>query len=250
ESIAEYDEQLLDDYLHEKPYTAEDLRRALRNGTLQGKITPVLCGSAFKNKGVQKLLDAVVDFLPSPVDMPPVQGQELQTFKHVTRKPSDDEPFSALAFKIATDPHVGKLTFFRVYSGSVKTGDSVLNAASGRRERIGRLLQMHANKRDEIKEVYAGDIAAGIGLKGVTTGNTPCDQGYPLALESMHFPEPVVDVAIEPKSKVDEEKMADALARLAEEDPTFRVRTDEETSQTVISGMGELHLEIIVDRML
>jgi elongation factor G len=250
ESIAEYDEQLLDDYLHEKPYTSDDLRRALRNGTIQGAITPVLCGSAFKNKGVQPLLDAVVEFLPSPVDMPPVQGQELKTFAHVTRKPSDDEPFSALAFKIATDPYVGKLTFFRVYSGTVKTGDSVLNAATGRNERIGRLVQMHANKREEISEVYAGDIAAGIGFKKVTTGHTLCDPQYPIALESMHFPEPVVDVAIEPKSKVDEEKLANALQRLSEEDPTFRVRTEEETGQTVISGMGELHLEILVDRMM
>ncbi len=250
EAIAEFDEQLLDDYLHEKPYTAADLKRALRNGTLQGRITPVLCGSAFKNKGVQPLLDAVVDLLPAPVDKPPVQGQELKTFAHVTRKPSDDEPFSALAFKIATDPYVGKLTFFRVYSGTVKTGDAVINAATGRSERIGRLVQMHANKREEISEVYAGDIAAGIGFKKVTTGNTLCDPHYPIALESMHFPEPVVDVAIEPKSKADEEKLANALQRLSEEDPTFRVRTDEETSQTVISGMGELHLEILVDRMM
>jgi len=250
ESVAEFDEQLLDDYLHEKPYTTEDLRRALRNGTLAGVINPVLCGSAFKNKGVQRLLDAVVEFLPSPVDKPPVQGQELKTFEHVSRRPSDDEPFSGLAFKIATDPHVGKLTFFRVYSGIVRTGDAVLNAATSRRERVGRLLQMHANKREEIKEVYAGDIAAVIGLKGVTTGNTLCDVDYPLALEAMHFPEPVVDVAIEPKSKIDEEKMSEALQRLSEEDPTFRVRTDDETAQTVISGMGELHLEIIVDRML
>jgi elongation factor G len=250
ESIAEFDEQLLDDYLHEKPYTADDLRRALRNGTIQGKITPVLCGSAFKNKGVQPLLDAVVDFLPAPVDKPPVQGQELKTFAHVTRKPSDDEPFAALAFKIATDKYVGKLTFFRVYSGTVQTGDTVLNAATGRTERIGRLVQMHANKREEISEVYAGDIAAGIGFKKLTTGNTLCDESYPIALESMHFPEPVVDVAIEPKSKADEEKLGNALQRLSEEDPTFRVRTDEETSQTVISGMGELHLEILVDRML
>ena len=249
ESIAEYDEQLLDDYLHEKPYTPDDLRRALRNGTIASKITPVLCGSAFKNKGVQPLLDAVVEFLPAPVDMPPVQGQELKTFAHVSRKPSDDEPFSALAFKIATDPYVGKLTFFRVYSGTVKTGDSVINAATGRTERIGRLVQMHANKREEISEVHAGDIAAGIGFKKVTTGQTLCDPQYPIALESMHFPEPVVDVAIEPKSKVDEEKLGNALQRLAEEDPTFRVRTDDETSQTVISGMGELHLEVLVDRM-
>jgi elongation factor G len=250
ESIAEFDEQLLDDYLHEKPYTSADLKRALRAGTIQGKINPVLCGSAFKNKGVQPLLDAIVEFLPSPVDKPPVEGQELKTFAHVTRKPTDDEPFSALAFKIATDPFVGKLTFFRVYSGTVKTGDSVINATTGRTERIGRLVQMHANKREEISEVYAGDIAGGIGFKKVTTGHTLCDPQYPIALESMHFPEPVVDVAIEPKSKADEEKLSTALQRLSEEDPTFRVRTDEETSQTVISGMGELHLEILVDRML
>jgi elongation factor G len=250
EAIAEFDEQLLDDYLHEKPYTADDLRRALRKGTLTGVINPVLCGSAFKNKGVQRLLDAVVEFLPSPLDKPPIQGQDLKTFEHIVRRPADDQPFSALAFKIATDPHVGKLTFFRVYSGKVQTGDSMLNAATGRKERIGRLLQMHANKREEIKDVEAGDIAAAIGLKGVTTGNTLCDLDHPIALEAMHFPEPVVDVAIEPKSKADEEKMSEALQRLSEEDPTFRVRSDEETAQTVISGMGELHLEIIVDRML
>jgi elongation factor G len=250
ESIAEFDEQLLDDYLHERPYTTEDLRRALRNGTVAGAINPVLCGSAFKNKGVQRLLDAVVDLLPSPVEKPPVQGHTLDTFEHVSRRPMDDEPFAALAFKIMTDPYVGKLTFFRVYSGSVKTGDQVLNAATGRQERIGRLVQMHANKREEINEVYAGDIAAGIGFKKVSTGMTLCDPEYPIALEAMTFPEPVVDVAIEPKSKADEEKLSNALQRLSEEDPTFRVRTDEETSQTVISGMGELHLEILVDRMM
>jgi elongation factor G len=224
--------------------------RALRRGTVQGSIHPVLCGSAFKNKGVQRLLDAVVDYLPSPLEKPPVEGHTADTFEHVTRKPSDDEPFSALAFKIMTDPYVGKLTFFRVYSGSIKTGDPILNAATGNKERIGRLVQMHANKREEISEVYAGDIAAGIGMKRVTTGNTLCDPQYPIALEAMHFPEPVVDVAIEPKSRVDEEKLSNALQRLAEEDPTFRVRTDDETAQTVISGMGELHLEILVDRML
>ena len=250
ESVAEHDEQLLDDYLHERPFTVDDVRRAIRKGTLAGTIQPVLCGSAFKNKGVQRLLDAVVEYLPSPLDMPPVQGHTLDTFEHVSRRPSDDEPFAALAFKIMTDPYVGKLTFFRVYSGSVKTGDGVLNAASGRKERIGRLVQMHANKREEISEVSAGDIAAGIGFKGVSTGNTLCDPGYPIALEAMTFPEPVVDVAIEPRSKADEEKLANALQRLSEEDPTFRVRTDEETAQTVISGMGELHLEIIVDRMM
>jgi elongation factor G len=250
DSIAEYDEQLLDDYLHEKPYTPEDLRRALRNGTTSGHITPVLCGSAFKNKGVQGLLDAVVDYLPSPLDVPPIEGHHTQTFEHITRKPSDDEPFSALAFKIMTDPHVGRLTFFRVYSGSVKKGNQVLNAATGNKERIGRIVQMHANKREEIDEVYAGDIAAGIGFKRVTTGTTLCDPRYPIVLEAMQFPEPVVDVAIEPKSRADEERLGNALARLSEEDPTFRVHTDEETNQTIISGMGELHLEVLVDRML
>jgi len=250
ETVAEYDEQLLDDYLHERPFGPEDVRRAVRKGTLSGHLHPVLCGSAFKNKGVQRLLDAVVDLLPSPLDMPPVEGHTADTFEHVTRKPSDDEPFAALAFKIMTDPYVGKLTFFRVYSGSIKTGDQMLNAATGHKERIGRLVQMHANKREEISEVYAGDIAAGLGMKRVTTGNTLCDPEYPIALEAMSFPEPVVDVAIEPKSKADEEKLANALQRLSEEDPTFRVRTEEETGQTVISGMGELHLEILVDRMM
>src|SRR5580765_4041951 len=249
EAIAEHDEQLLDDYLHEKPYTSDDMRRALRKGTVGGHLNPVLCGSAFKHKGVQKLLDAVVDFLPAPPEMPPVEGHTTDTFEHVSRRPTDDEPFSALAFKIMTDPYVGKLTFFRVYSGSVKTGDQVLNATTGNKERIGRLVQMHANKREEITEVFAGDIAAGIGFKKVTTGHTLCALDHAIVLEAMTFPEPVVDVAIEPKSKADEEKMSVALQRLSEEDPTFRVRTDEETAQTVISGMGELHLEIIGDRM-
>jgi elongation factor G len=249
EAIAEYDEQLLDDYLHERPYTSEDLRRALRKGTLGGHVNPVLCGSAFKNKGVQRLLDAVVDFLPSPSDMPPVKGTDLQDFHHFERKATDQEHFAALAFKIMTDPHTGKLTFFRVYSGTLRTGDQVLNAATGRKERIGRLVQMHANKREEISEVYAGDIAAAIGLKQVTTGTTLSDPDHAIVLEAMRFPEPVVDVAIEPKTKADEEKLATALQRLSEEDPTFRVHTDEETAQTIISGMGELHLEIIVDRM-
>jgi elongation factor G len=208
-----------------------------------------MCGSAFKNKGVQKLLDAVVDFLPSPLDKPAITGHDTRTFEHLERTPQDDAPFSALAFKIMTDPYVGKLTFFRVYSGKCSTGDGVLNSSTGNRERIGRLVQMHANKREEITELFAGDIAAGIGFKKVTTGHTLCSQDSPIILEAMTFPEPVVDVAIEPKSKADEEKMGVALQRLSEEDPTFRVRTDEETSQTVISGMGELHLEIIVDRM-
>ncbi len=249
ESVAEFDEQLLDDYLHEKPYTSEDLRRAIRKGTLAGVINPVMCGSAFKNKGVQRLLDAVVDYLPSPLDKPAIKGHDASSFEHIERHPKDTDPFSALAFKIMTDPYVGKLTFFRVYSGKCATGDSVLNATTGNRERIGRLVQMHANKREEITEVLCGDIAAGIGFKRVTTGHTLCAMDHAIVLEAMTFPEPVVDVAIEPKSKVDEEKMGVALQRLAEEDPTFRVRTDEETAQTVISGMGELHLEIIVDRM-
>jgi len=250
ETVAEYDEQLLDDYLHEKPYTKEDLMRAIRSGTLQGAIQPVLAGSAFKNKGVQRLMDAVVDYLPSPLEMPSVEGHHMQTFEHLVRKASDDEPFSALAFKIMTDPYVGKLTFFRVYSGSTGTGAQVVNSSTGNKERIGRLVQMHANKREEVNEVYAGDIAAAIGMKRVTTGSTLSDPNYPITLEAMTFPEPVVDVAIEPKSKADEEKLANALARLSEEDPTFRIRTDEETGQTVISGMGELHLEVLVDRML
>ena len=249
EAVAEYDEQLLDDYLHERPYTADDLRRAIRKGTVAGVMNPVMCGSAFKNKGVQKLLDAVVDFLPSPLDKPPIKGHDAGSFAHVERHPDDKDAFSALAFKIMTDPYVGRLTFFRVYSGRCETGDSVLNATTGNKERIGRLVQMHANKREEITEVLCGDIAAGIGFKKVTTGHTLCALDSPIVLEAMTFPEPVVDVAIEPKSKVDEEKMGVALQRLAEEDPTFRVRTDDETSQTVISGMGELHLEIIVDRM-
>jgi elongation factor G len=249
ESVAEFDEQLLDDYLHEKPYTADDLRRAIRKGTLSGAINPVMCGSAFKNKGVQKLLDAVVDFLPSPLDKPSIKGHDASSFEHLERHPNDKDPFSALAFKIMTDPYVGKLTFFRVYSGVCKTGDTVLNATTGNKERFGRMVQMHANKREEINEVFAGDIAAGIGFKKVTTGHTLCALDHPIVLEAMTFPEPVVDVAIEPKSKADEEKMSVALQRLSEEDPTFRVRTDEETAQTVISGMGELHLEIIVDRM-
>src|SRR5438046_2200886 len=237
EAIAEYDEQLLDDYLHEKPYTSDDMKRALRAGTIAGHINPVLCGSAFKNKGVQKLLDAVVDYLPSPLDKPAIKGHDAKSFEHIERHPSDTDPFSALAFKIMTDPYVGKLTFFRVYSGKCSTGDSVLNATTGNRERIGRLVQMHANKREEITEVLCGDIAAGIGFKKVTTGHTLCALDHAIVLEAMTFPEPVVDVAIEPKSKVDEEKMSVALQRLSEEDPTFRVRTDEETAQTVISGM-------------
>src|SRR5881396_3726094 len=250
ESIAEFDEQLLDDYLHEKPYTPADLRRAVRSGTISGKITPILCGSAFKNKGVQPLLDAVVDFLPAPVDKPPVGGQELKTFEHVSRRPADDEPFSALAFKIATDPFVGKLTFFRVYSGTLKAGSYVYNPVKDKKERIGRILQMHANHREEIDIVYAGDIAAAVGLKDTFTGDTLADPDHPIILESITFPEPVIEVKIEPKTKADQDKLALALQRLAEEDPTFRVKTDPETSETLIAGMGELHLDVLVDRMI
>jgi len=249
EAVAEFDDALLERYLQGRPCGPEELRRGLRQGTLQGAVQPVLCGSAYRNKGVQPLMDAVVDYLPSPLDVPPVQGHTTDTWERTSRQPRDDEPFAALAFKIMTDPYVGKLTFFRVYSGAVRTGDQVLNAATGRTERIGRLLQMHANKQEQIDEVFAGDIAAGIGFKKVSTGHTLCDPDHPIALEAMTFPEPVVDVAIEPRSKADEEKLATALQRLSDEDPTFRVRTEEETAQTVISGMGELHLEILVDRM-
>jgi elongation factor G len=250
EAVAEFDDEVLHKYLEGQDPTTDELKGLIRKATLAGRINPVLLGSAFKNKGVQKLLDAVVEYLPAPVDVLPVEGHDPYTTEHVTRRPSDDEPFAALAFKIMTDPYVGKLTFFRVYSGKITTGSGVINANRRSNERIGRLVQMHANKREEISEVYCGDIAAAIGLKRVTTGETLCDPDYPVALETMHFPEPVIHVAIEPKSKVDEEKMATALGRLSEEDPTFRVRTDEETSQTIIAGMGELHLEIIVDRML
>ncbi|MBI2901524.1 MAG: elongation factor G [Planctomycetes bacterium] len=249
EGVAEFDERLLDDYLHDRPCRPEDLMNAIRRGTLAGQIHPVLCGSAFKNKGIQKLLDAVVDFLPSPDDVLPVKGHDLQTFAHLERKPSDDEPFAALAFKIMTDPYVGKLTYFRVYSGRVVTGTTVFNAATGRNERIGRLVQMHANKRLEIEEVCTGDIAAGIGFKRVATGHTLCDPDHKLALESMHFPEPVVSVVIEPKSSADKDKLDDTLRRLAKDDPTFRITADAETGQVLIHTMGELHAEILLYRI-
>jgi len=251
EAIAEFDEDLLHRYLEGEPYTAEDVRRALRKGTVAGRIQPVLLGSAFKNKGVQQLLDAVIEYLPSPLDVPPIEGTNPKTLEHgVARRAADDEPFAALAFKIMNDPYVGKLTFFRVYSGTTKQGNAVLSSRRGSRERVGRLVMMHANKREEISEVFTGDIAAAIGLKNVSTGDTLSDESYPITLEAMKFPEPVISVAIEPKSKADEERLATALQRLSEEDPTFRVRTDEETAQTIISGMGELHLEILVDRMV
>jgi elongation factor G len=250
EAVAEVDEGVMERYLEGKEIDESDLRTAIRKACLNLKLVPVLCGAAFRNKGVQPLLDAVVDYLPSPLDVPPVLGKDPNSHKEVTRPPSDDAPFSALAFKIMTDPFVGALTFFRVYSGYLSSGSSVYNSTKGKRERIGRLLKMHANKREEIKEVYAGDIAAAVGLRNTTTGDTLCHELHPIILESIDFPEPVISIAIEPKSKPDQEKLGLSLQRLAMEDPSFRVRTDEETGQTIISGMGELHLEIIVDRLL
>ena len=248
EKVAELDEELMMKYLEGESITAEELKRVLRKGVCEGKIFPVLCGSSYKNKGVQLLLDAVVDYLPAPTDIPDVRGH-LEDGSEATRKSSDEEPFAALAFKIMSDPFVGKLTFFRVYSGTLSSGTYVLNSTKGKRERIGRLLQMHANHREEIDQVFAGDIAAAVGLKDTTTGDTLCDEKHPIVLESMQFPDPVISVAVEPKTKADQERMSQALSRLAEEDPTFRYYTDEETGQTIIQGMGELHLEIIVDRM-
>ncbi|MEW6118510.1 MAG: elongation factor G [Pseudomonadota bacterium] len=248
EAAAESSEDLMNKYLEEGDLSEADILAGLRARTIASEIVPMMCGSAFKNKGVQAMLDKVVELMPSPVDIPPVEG-ELEDGSTASRKASDDEKFSALAFKIATDPYVGQLIFFRVYSGVVNSGDTIYNPVKGRKERIGRILQMHANNREEIKEVRAGDIAAAVGLKDVTTGDTLCDLGSPITLERMEFPEPVIHVAVEPKSKADQEKMGLALGRLAQEDPSFRVRTDEESGQTIISGMGELHLEIIVDRM-
>jgi elongation factor G len=237
-------------YLDGQPLTVDEIRRGLRTRAIKNEIVPMLCGSAFKNKGVQMMLDAVIHYMPSPVDIPPVKGiADDKAETPIDRKPSDEEPFAALAFKIMTDPFVGSLTFFRVYSGVIATGDSIYNPIKGRKDRIGRILQMHANQREEIKEVRAGDIAAAVGLKDVTTGETICDLEKVITLEKMVFPEPVISVAVEPKTKVDQEKMGMALQRLAQEDPSFRVHTDQESSQTIISGMGELHLEIIVDRM-
>jgi elongation factor G len=250
EAVVEHDDAVLHKYLEEHELTEDEIRLVLRKATIAGKVVPVLCGAAFKNKGVQALLDAVVDYLPSPLDIPPVQGHlPHRDATHAVRRASDDEPFAALAFKIMTDPYVGKLTFFRVYSGVLTAGSYVYNSTKGKRERVGRLLQMHANKREEIDEVRAGDIAAAIGLKDTKTGDTLCDETHPIILEAMRFPEPVISVAIEPKTKADQDKLGAALAKLSEEDPTFRVHTDAETGQTIISGMGELHLEILVDRM-
>jgi elongation factor G len=250
ESVAEFHDPLMEKYLDGKEPEESEIHTALRNGTLAVKIVPVLCGAAFKNKGVQPLLDAVVRYLPSPLDVPDVQGVDPKSEKTITRKTSDDAPFSALAFKIQSDAYVGKLTYFRVYSGSLESGTHVLNTREGKKERIGRILQMHANKREERDAVYAGDIAAAVGLRFTKTGDTLCDPKHPVALESMIFPEPVIFIAIEPKTKADDDRLMESLQSLMDEDPTFRVRMDEETGQTIIAGMGELHLEIIADRLL
>jgi len=250
EYIAEHDDVVLRKYVQEHALSAEELRASIRRSTIALKLVPVLAGSSFKNKGVQPLLDAIVDFLPSPVDVPPVEGLSLDRSEAVLRRASDDQPFAGLAFKIMSDPHVGHLTYIRVYSGVLKAGSYAFNSTKGTRERVGRLLRMHANKREEIEAIYAGDIAACVGLKSVTTGDTLCDEDKPVVLESIEFPAPVISVAIEPKTKADQDKLGNALGKLTQEDPTFRVHTDPDTGQTLISGMGELHLEIIVDRMM
>ncbi len=251
EAVADFDDNVMHKYLEEQDITEEEIRAGLRRGTVAGVLVPVLCGAALRNRGVQPILDAVVDYLPSPADVPAVEGKDPKTGALQVREHDDDEPFSALAFKIQMDPQgVGKLTFFRVYSGRLKAGSSVLNASTGKRERIGRILRMHAIRREDVDEVFTGDIAAAVGLKSTTTGDTLCDEAHPILLESITFPEPVISVAIEPKTKADQEKLGMALQRLSEEDPTFKVHTDEETGQTIIEGMGELHLEIIIDRLL
>jgi elongation factor G len=250
ETIADMDDRLIEKYVGGGEVTREEIMAALRKGTVAIKFVPVLCGAAFKNKGIQQLLDAVVNYLPSPVDIPPVHGTGLDGKKPLTRKASDSEPFSALVFKIMTDPFVGQLAFFRVYSGQLKTGLSVYNPRKDSTERVGRLLKMHANKREEIKEVLCGDIAAAVGLRNVSTGDTICDKSAPIVLENIEFPAPVIAVAIEPKTKADQEKLGMALDKLIREDPTFKVHTDQDTGQTIISGMGELHIEILVDRMV
>jgi len=251
EAVADFDDNVMHKYLEEQDISEEEIRAGLRRGTVAGILVPVLCGAALRNRGVQPILDAVVDYLPSPADVPAVEGKDPKTGELRVREHEDDEPFSALAFKIQMDPQgVGKLTFFRVYSGRLKSGSSVLNASTGRRERIGRILRMHAIRREDVDDVFTGDIAAAVGLKATTTGDTLCDEAHPILLESITFPEPVISVAIEPKTKADQEKLGMALQRLSEEDPTFRVHTDDETGQTIIEGMGELHLEIIIDRLL
>src|SRR5205814_280988 len=250
ESLADIDDEIAHSYLEEHEIDPDRIVTALRAGTLAARIMPVLCGSALKNKGIQPMLDAVLDFLPSPLDVPPVTGIDPRSGEEVVRNCDESEPFSALAFKIAADPFVGKLAFFRVYSGTLKAGSYVLNPTKGKKERIGRILQLHANHREEIDEVYAGDIAAAVGLKDTFTGDTLTDPDHPVVLESMTFPEPVIEVKIEPKTKADQDKLGIALQRLAEEDPTFRVHTDPESSETLIAGMGELHLDVLVDRMI
>ncbi len=250
DAVSMFDDEIMELYLEGKEIPTAKIRAAIRQATCAVEMVPVTCGSSYRNKGVQKLLDAIVDYMPAPTDVPAIKGVNPKTDEEEERKSSDDEPFAALAFKIMTDPYVGRLSFFRVYSGTLTTGSSVLNATKGKRERMGRILQMHANHREDIESVYSGDIAAVVGLKNTTTGDTLCDEKHPIILESMEFPEPVIRVAIEPKTKAGQEKMSVALAKLAEEDPTFRTYTDEETGQTIIAGMGELHLEIIVDRLL
>ena len=250
DAVSMFDDEIMEMYLEGQEIPTDKIRKAIRQATVAVEMVPVVCGSSYRNKGVQKLLDDIVDYMPAPTDVPAIKGTNPKTDEEEDRHPSDDEPFSALAFKIMTDPYVGRLCFFRVYSGTLNTGSAVLNATKGKRERVGRLLQMHANHREDLETVYSGDIAAVVGLKNTTTGDTLCDEKHPIILESMEFPEPVIRVAIEPKTKAGQEKMGIALAKLAEEDPTFRTYTDEETGQTIIAGMGELHLEIIVDRLL
>lgn len=249
EKLSDFDDELMDNYLNGKEITIEKIKGVLRDATIASKAVPVMCGSSFKNKGVQRLIDSVCDFLPAPTDLPPVDGINPKTNKKEKRAASDDEPFAALAFKIASDPYVGRLAYFRVYSGKVAVGETVLDSNSGKRERIQRILQMHANKREELKEITAGNIVAAVGLRTTKTGSTLCDQKHPIQLESLKFPEPVIYIAIEPKTKADLDKLTDSLDRLADEDPTFKVKIDEETGQTIISGMGELHLEVLIERM-
>ena len=250
EGVAEFDDEVLEAYVHGSEISQEMIRRAIRKGTISAKVVPMLCGSALRNRGVQPLLDAVVDYLPSPLDIPPVTGENPYTKEQEERLPSDDQPFAALAFKIMSDPYVGKLTYFRVYSGTLQTGTFILNSTRGHKERIGRILRMHANHREDVNVVGAGDIIAGVGLKKTTTGDTLCDPSHPVLLEPMSFPEPVIAVAIEPKTKMDQDRLTESLNRLSDEDPTFRVSYDEDSGQTIISGMGELHLEVVVDRLL
>src|SRR6202161_3454413 len=251
EAVSEFDDKLFEKFIEGQPLTVEEIKAGIRKATIALKIFPVICGSAFKNKGVQTMLDAVVDYLPSPLDIPPVHGTDIDDkTKILTRTASDDEPFSALIFKIMTDPYSGQLAFFRVYSGKMSAGESIFNVAKGRKERVGRLMRMHANKREDIQEIMAGDICAAVGLKTISTGDTICDEDHPIVLERITFPTPVIQLAVESKTKADQEKMGEAIQKLAQEDPTFRVNTDPETGQTILSGMGELHLEIIVDRMM